>query len=343
MKKTVLTLIALAITMMANAFSFSAPAPTGQTLYYTVIGTDSVKVVAPAMNWNGYAAPAGALTVPATVDYEGVTYRVISIGQRAFFGDTLLTAVRLDEGVEHIDMMAFNSCTRLDSIALPSSLTRIAMSAFDNTAYFNNLDHWIDSMMLTVDRWVVKVGNRATDTLWVPEGMAGIANSAFLYCRYMAKVVLPSTLRYVGDAAFKDCLALDTVEVRCAVPPLLSDDSFEGVVPLPVLVVPCEASETYDTAACWSAFDRVVELPCPEPPIAVEEVEDNAALTVTLLSDGVLVRGGEGMEMAVVDVMGRHVSHVTCALEAQRLPLPAAGVYLLRLSDGRTIKASYSK
>lgn len=360
MKRIVITLIALAITSMASAFSFSAPAVSGQTLYFTVIGVDSVKVVSPAMNWDGFSSPAGRVVIPSEVDHEGVTYRVlaidrmafqnclslssveipgsvVSVGQRAFFGDTALTKVLLGEGVRQIDMMAFSACTHLDTIELPSSLMRIAMSAFDNTAYFNNMDHWVDSVMLTLCHWVIKVGNRAVDTLHVPEGIEGIANNAFLFCRYVEKVVLPTTLRVIGDGAFKDCLALDTLRLLAPEPPLLSDDSFDGVNPLPVLVIPCGLAEAYDSAKYWRNFDRVEEMPCPT---VIEEVWEKG-ITVTSLSEGVLVRGAEGMMLTVFDVMGRRVSSVASAQAEQRLPLPATGVYVLLSSDGRQIKFAY--
>lgn len=371
MKKAILSLIALAITAMASAFSFSATVASGQTLYFTVIGIDSVKVVAPATNWDGYTAPQGRLVIPASVTAEGETFQVkaidkmafqychaltsvsipgsvVSIGQRAFYGDTLITSVHLGEGVESIGMMAFGSCTSLDTIELPSTLRLIAMSVFDNTAYFNDTLNWSSEMMLTLGQWVIKVGNRATDTVHVPEGIVGIANNAFLFCRYVEKVVLPSTLEIIGFGAFKDCFELDTLKLFADNPPSLEEDSFDGVTPLPVLVVPCGASQAYADIAnhYWNAFSEVIEMPCPFPPlpqphIAVEEVEADEALIVTVIQDGVLVRGAEGEALSVFDMTGRRVGHVACAQAEQRLLLPATGVYVLLPEDGNAVKIAY--
>ena len=368
MKKVILSLIALAITTMASAFSFSATVESGQTLYFTVIGIDSVKVVAPATNWDGYTAPEGRLVIPASVTAEGETFQVkaidkmafqycraltavsipgsvVSIGQRAFYGDTLITSIQLGEGVESIGMMAFGSCTRLDTIQLPSTLTLIAMSAFDNTAYFNDTLNWNSEMMLTLGQWVIRVGNRATDTVHVPEGIVGIANNAFLYCRYVEKVVLPSTLEIIGFGAFKDCFELDTLQLFADNPPSLEEDSFDGVTPMPVLVVPCGAAEAYANTAnhYWNAFSEVIEMPCPLPiPIlAVEEVEADGTLIVTAIQDGVLVRGAEGVALSVFDMTGRRVGHVARAQAEQRLLLPAAGVYVLLPEDGNAVKIAY--
>lgn len=347
----------------AHAFSFSAQAPSGQTLYFTVTEGSSVRVVAPATtSWNGYTSPAGALTIPATVVNEGVAYTVtavdrmafqycydltevvipgsvISIGQRAFAEDTLLVSATLQEGVQRIDMMAFFSCTRLETIALPTTLTRIAVSAFDNTAYYNNPENWNEGKVLTLGQWVLKVGNLAAGTVQIEEGLVGLANSALLYCRYVDKVLLPSTMRIIGDGAFKDCYVLDTLQLLCEEPPSLSDDSFDGVAPLPVLVVPCSTATAYGASQYWNAFS-IVEVPCP---VAIGEAESADPLSVALTAGGVVVRGADGKTLTVSDMLGRKVHQVAHAEAEQFLPLPAAGVYVL-LSGSEVIKKiSYSK
>ncbi|MBQ8702758.1 MAG: leucine-rich repeat domain-containing protein [Bacteroidales bacterium] len=347
---------------MAHAFSFSAQAPSGQTLYFTVTDGSSVKVVAPATtSWNGYTAPTGVLTIPATVVNEGNSYSVtavdrmafqycygltgvvipgsvVSIGQRAFAEDTLLASVTLQEGVQRIDMMAFISCTRLDTIELPSTLTRIAVSAFENTAYYNNSENWNEDKVLTLGQWVLKVGNLAEGTVQIEEGLVGLANNALLYCRYVDKVLLPVTMRIIGDGAFKECYALDTLQLLCEEPPSLSDDSFDGVEPLPVLVVPCSTATAYGAAQYWNAFS-IVEVPCP---VAIGEVESAEPLSVAVSAGGIVVRGADGMTLTVSDMLGRTVHHVAHAGAEQFLPLPAAGVYVLR-SGSEAIKISYSK
>ena len=164
----------------------------------------------------------------------------------------------------------------------------------------------------------------------------GIANNAFLYCRYVDKVVLPSTLRYVGDGAFKDCYELDTLQLGSIEPPAVSDDSFDGVNPLPVLVVPCSTAMAYNAAQYWNACP-IVEVPCPS---AIDEVGTVSALTVTLLPDGVMVSGAEGATMTVCDMMGRCVYKVSRAEAQQYLPLPTVGIYVL-LAGNEAIKISY--
>lgn len=388
MKKILPLLLALAFANAVEAFSFSAPATSGQTLYFTITTGNNVKAVAPAtVSWSGYTAPTGALTIPATVvDNGGAMYNVtaidqmafqncreltsvtvpgsvVSIGTRAFAGDTLLVSVVLQEGVQRIDMMAFSSCTALTEIQLPSSLTRIAVSAFDNTGYFNDNTNWQDGKMLLLDQWVLKVGNLVEGTIVVPEGIRAIANSAFLYCRYMEKVEMPSTLQIVGEGAFQDCYALDSMKMKATTPPSVFSDSFRNVPLTMTLAVPCSTLVTYADASYWNVFE-IVEIcdsvapgpgpgpgpwpivpgpgPIPGPIIGFDEV---APLTVTavVVAGGVEVRGAEGQGLTVYDVAGRRLHTVAKALADQFLPLTATGIYVVLTSEGKSLKFNFCK
>ena len=73
MKKVLLVLVAMtAIWQSALAYSFSATAPTGQTLYFNIID-NGVEVTYPNTDpncwdecyWDGYSTPTGALTIPS--------------------------------------------------------------------------------------------------------------------------------------------------------------------------------------------------------------------------------------------------------------------------------------
>ncbi|MBR4738699.1 MAG: leucine-rich repeat domain-containing protein [Bacteroidales bacterium] len=363
MKKILTLLWALAVVSTAHAFSFSKTLSSGQTLYFTITTGTAVKVVAPtATGWNGHTTPSGRLVIPSTVENEGTTYNVtaidrmafqycydleavtipgsvVTIGQRAFVSDTSLTSLVIQEGVQRIDMMAFNSCIALDTIELPTTLTRIAMSVFENTGYYNNMANWNADSTLTIGPWLIKVGNQVTGTVHVHEGVLGIANNAFLYCRYMDRVSLPSTLHFVGEGAFKDCEELDTVQLLCEEPPAVSDDSFDGVQPLPVLVVPCSTATVYGSTEYWRSH-TIVEDTCP---IAINEAITSEPITVASVRGGVVVRGAEGRALTVCDMTGRRVCYVSNATGGQYLPLPAVGIYVLLPSEGGAVKISYCK
>lgn len=75
---------------------------TGGTVAYTSAGSRSVKSV----------------TVPSSVKLDGITYRVTSLADRAFFKCTKLTDVTLPSSVTRIGSRAFYKCTRLRSLTI---------------------------------------------------------------------------------------------------------------------------------------------------------------------------------------------------------------------------------
>lgn len=136
MKKLLLVLLTI-VPATGWAFDFSVTLPGGQTIYLDTV-PGGVTVVFPnegGVNqtcWQGYTRPTGALTIPSSVQYQGVSYPVLSIGASAFYGCASLTSLTVESGVASIGSRAFYFCDYLISITLPSTLTSIDALAFAN-------------------------------------------------------------------------------------------------------------------------------------------------------------------------------------------------------------------
>ena len=72
----------------------------------------------------------GDVVIPATVNYEGVTFEVLTIGQYAFFFAYEVTSVDIPEGVVRIETEAFADCG-FKEITLPTSIQSIDNHAFN--------------------------------------------------------------------------------------------------------------------------------------------------------------------------------------------------------------------
>ena len=346
MKKLCLLIAVLVAATVARAVDFSATAPTGQTLYFDITSSTTVTLVAPnGTSWSGYTSPAGRLQIPEQVTDNGTTYTVTAIandalrqctgltsvtipgtvkniGYTAFFRCTALTSAILAEGVESLGRMAFAACAELDTVELPSTLQQIGVSAFNGTAYVADQANW-EGSVLYIGPFVIQVSTVVDSTVNVAEGIIGLGNGAFYYCHNLPKVVLPSTLRFIGDLAFQDCEVLDTVVMHATVPPTLADDAFSGVPSLTV-VVPCGSGAAYSSAQPWNALD-IVEDSCH---VAIDGVEDDD-VTVALVPDGIVVKGAQGVAVRVCDMMGRTVAATANATECHMVALPYKGIFLV--------------
>ena len=67
----------------------------------------------------------GDVVVPGTVEYDGITYTVKGVGDRAFEGCGDLRKVTISEGIYKIGAYAFYYCGNLERVILPSTLENI--------------------------------------------------------------------------------------------------------------------------------------------------------------------------------------------------------------------------
>ena len=73
---------------------------------------------------------AGDVVIPSSVNYNGVTYSVTSIGDYAFSGCDSLTSIVIPNSVTSIGYGAFYYCDSLTSVVIGNSVTSIGQSAF---------------------------------------------------------------------------------------------------------------------------------------------------------------------------------------------------------------------
>ena len=64
------------------------------------------------------------VVIPLSVDYNGATYSVTSIGDGAFFWCESLTSIQIPNSVTSIGACAFCGCTSLTSIEIPNSRSK---------------------------------------------------------------------------------------------------------------------------------------------------------------------------------------------------------------------------
>ena len=136
-----------------------------------------------AAYWEGSEAAPEALVIPATVELDGVAYRVSAIREGGFAEQAGLRAVELPAGLTAIAPRAFAG-SGLASMSIPGSVARIGDAAFEGCASLAEIEL-----------------NEGTRTI----GASAFAGTA------AASVTLPASVAAVGAHAFAGCGSLQTV------------------------------------------------------------------------------------------------------------------------------------
>ncbi len=130
MKQFRITILLIVLMSMFGAKAFAHDIAVanndGVTIYYSWINDHTELEVAENPPYYHYI---GAVVIPETVEYEGKTYSVTSIGLHAFDGEGGLTFITIPNSVTNIGGHAFECCD-LGYITIPSSITYIGSQAF---------------------------------------------------------------------------------------------------------------------------------------------------------------------------------------------------------------------
>lgn len=234
----VLLLSVVGTTKMYASYDFSAVCETGQTLYYNITDAENhyVELTYPGSysgSWTGFTMPTGDVILPESVQYDGVTYSVTSIGYRAFSVCLSLTTIEIPNSVTSIGDYAFYDCYLLASIEIPNSVTSIGDYAFYQCTGLTFVE--IPNSVTSIGDYVFHNCHLLT-FVEIPNSVTSIGDYAFSSCSGLTSIEIPNSVTSISEGAFSDCWSLTTIEIPNSVTSI-SVGAFNGCSGLEQIIV----------------------------------------------------------------------------------------------------------
>ena len=237
MKRTLLFFL-IFLPMLASADAIEIDG-----IYYKL--TEETKVAEVTKNPQQYK---GDITIPESVEHEGITYSVTKIGQMAFEDCSSLTSATISSSVTSIEAWAFYGCTSLASITIPNSVTSIGVRAFYNCTSLTSV---------TIPNSVTTIGTNAFEhctsltSVTISNSLTSIGESTFQNCFSLTSVTIPNSVTKIGGLAFRNCSNLASVTIPNRVTEICRE-AFCNCTSLASISIPNSVTtiESYAFAAC---------------------------------------------------------------------------------------------
>ncbi|MDR0790062.1 MAG: leucine-rich repeat protein [Bacteroidales bacterium] len=243
MKRVIFFMVALcSLAFNAKAYQFSAVNDDGTTIYYNITSATAPMTV--EVTHNGSNSYSGSVAIPSSVDYNGNTYSVTSIGYIAFGSCSGLTSVTIPNSVTSIGSCAFQSCSGLTSVTIPNSVTSIVEYAFQSCSGLTSV---------TIGNSVTEIGDGAfrfcegLTSVTIPNSVTSIGSYAFFYCTGLTSVTIGNSVTSIGSYAFHYCAGLTLVTIPNSVTSIGSQ-AFQNCSGLTSVTIPNSVTSIGDFA-----------------------------------------------------------------------------------------------
>ena len=153
-----------------------------------------------------------------------ISYGIESIGSYAFRDCKNLTSVSLPETLTEILTLAFLRCTNLSDINFPESLTKIGECAFSDCDQLSTIENNIiyigtkdnPYLILQNQDYYLENSEKFEPHVKIHEGTKYISDSAFIITAQgdmseATSIIIPDSVKYIGDEAFYGCTMLETI------------------------------------------------------------------------------------------------------------------------------------
>ena len=278
-------------------------------IFYNKTSDNTAAVTYKGDSYSSYSKEySGDIVIPSSVDYNGATYSVTSIGDEAFYwcdsltsvvignsvtsiGDAAfcecsgLTSIEIPNSVKSIGYCAFYECLGLTSIEIPNSVTSIGDAAFCECSGLTSIV--VDSGNTKYDsrngcNAIIETASNALiagcQNTIIPNSVTSIGDGVFFGCSGLTSIEIPNSVISIGVSAFYSCERLTSVVIGNSVTSI-GDYAFAFCECLTSVVIGNSVTSIGESAFCGCLRLTSIEIPNSVTWIGDEAFEDCESLT----------------------------------------------------------------
>ena len=211
MKKYYLLFMIMSLALTVSAHDLAIENNDGVTIYYNFIN-DGKELSVTYRDYNASHSNEyqDNVVIPEEVTYENKTFKVTSIGERAFDECFALTSVTIGNSVTSIGNFAFAGCSGLTFVTIPNSVTSIGDSAFLGCSGLTSVT--IGNSVTSIGKETFKYCSSLT-SVTIGNSVTNIGDKAFYFCYKLTSVTIPNSVTSIGEWAFYSCYDLNSITI----------------------------------------------------------------------------------------------------------------------------------
>ena len=222
------------------------------------------------LDGSSYTTDLPSVNIPSQVTYNNQTYTVTSIGGIAFQGCTGITEVSIPSTVTTIETMAFYRCSGLTSLVIPESVTSIGRMVFYGCTNLTSIN--------------------------IPRNLTTLEEYLFSHCRSLPAITIPAGVTSIGGECFDHCDSLTTVICEATTPPSLGDNVFENTPSQMEIIVPCGTQDAYMEA--WSGVASHIRITPAVKAVSADTFRGSASVPETVCDSLISATANYGYHFA---------------------------------------------
>ena len=213
---------ALLLTCSFGAANLSVSAETELPTFTSKVGVNTYEYTVTGGEATIIKATAkGDVIIPETLD----GYPVVALGDKAFYYQWDIESVTVPSCVKTIGDGCFRDCINMKSAVIEDGVEKIGAYAFYSFVVIWGEDD-IEAEYYS-----------SLESLVLPDSVKYIGESAFLDTLLSGELKLPASLQYLGESAFSGCSSLTSMTIGNSVTSI-GNSVFNGCTALTTIIIP---------------------------------------------------------------------------------------------------------